>query len=53
MTEETTDRHEQPDGPSGFCPRCGRTLDDHSGWLASDFDKKGPQCPQPKGAIKK
>jgi len=49
MTEETTDRHEQADGPSGLCPRCGRTLDDHSGWLT----EKGPQCPQPKGAIKK
>jgi hypothetical protein len=49
MTEDTSDRHEQADGPSGFCKRCGRALDDHDHWLTD----KGPTCPQPKGAIKK
>jgi len=51
MTEQPGDwgRREQTDGPSGFCKKCGRALDDHNGWLK----EKDPMCPQPKGAVKK
>jgi hypothetical protein len=44
MTEARGDwgRKAPPDGPSGFCAKCGRALDDHNNWLAAD----GPKCPE-------